>query len=1021
MSSKLKPKHLVVLLVAALIALPLLALIVRAAPAASEVSPPALTSVDQQFVQQLIGSPVSADYPRMYGPGDPRPDGLAQNVKPLDQVQRIEMPPVDVEKARAEDVVSLAGGEPPRFALPIAVQIDPSTSGTWEKAESDRLVWRLRIASPKAVSLNLGFTRYFMPRGGRLFIYRPDQQIIVGAFTDRDNEVHGQLWTPIVHGDEIVIEVSLPAAERSDLQLQLTSVNHGYRELGESPLSGACNVDVVCPQGDLWRKEIRSVAVISTGGSTFCTGSMLNNTAQDLKPFFLTANHCSINSGNAASLVTYWNYENSTCRPPGSPASGGPGDGTLNQFMTGSFFRAAYSTSDFTLVELDDPAPAAFHIFWAGWDRTGVDGTSAVAIHHPSTDEKRISFENDPTQVTSYLGTVVPGDGTHVRIVDWDLGTTEPGSSGSPLFDQNHRIIGQLHGGYAACGNDLSDYYGRFFVSWTGSGTSASRLSDWLDPGNTGTTSLDGREQPSFDLTVSPAQQTICKPANATYNIAVTAQTTATVPVSLSVVARPVSTTANFSVNPVTPTGVSLLTISNTNAAADGNYNMFVVGTAMTDVVTVPVGLSINSAAPSVTTLLTPTNNAMNQLLKPTFYWSPPAQAASYKLEVAADQAFNMIVYSATTTAISHTQATDLNLLTKYYWRVRATNGCGTSTSATFNFTTQSGPGVCSPGYAASTIYSNTFESDAAGWAHGGIGDTWVLTSTRTHSGANAFHANDPSTVSDQRLVSPPIAVPAGQDLPNLQFWNHQTMESNTSTSCFDGGIIEISTTLNMTWTQITTGLLTDPYDGPISTSHSNPLGGKNAWCGDPQDWLNSIVDLNAYAGQTVQFRFRLGSDSSVGREGWYIDDVKVQTCVPSALADLQIDKTGWPALAAPGHAITYTIVITNAGPMSVTNATVMDTFPASINTVSWTCSAANGSCGVLNGSGNISTTVTLSNTGTATFIATGTVDAAATGTLSNTAIVTPPLGITDQNLDDNSSTVTNTITQLVFLPLVMK
>jgi len=142
---------------------------------------------------------------------------------------------------------------------------------------------------------------------------------------------------------------------------------------------------------------------------------------------------------------------------------------------------------------------------------------------------------------------------------------------------------------------------------------------------------------------------------------------------------------------------------------------------------------------------------------------------------------------------------------------------------------------------------------------------------------------------------------------------------------------------------------------------------------------------------------------------------------VPSALADLQINKTSWPALAVPGYAITYTIVITNAGPAAVTDATVMDTFPASINAVSWTCSAANGSCSALNGSGNISTTVTLSNTGTATFIATGTVDAAATGTLSNTATVAPPLGITDLNLDDNSSTATNTITQLVFLPLVMK
>ena len=58
------------------------------------------------------------------------------------------------------------------------------------------------------------------------------------------------------------------------------------------------------------------------------------------------------------------------------------------------------------------------------------------------------SFEDDPTTTTSYLGTAVPGAGTHVRLEDWDLGTTEGGSSGSPLFNQDHRVIGQLHGGY---------------------------------------------------------------------------------------------------------------------------------------------------------------------------------------------------------------------------------------------------------------------------------------------------------------------------------------------------------------------------------------------------------------------------------------------------------------------------------------------------------------------------------------------------------------------------------------------
>ena len=68
-----------------------------------------------------------------------------------------------------------------------------------------------------------------------------------------------------------------------------------------------------------------------------------------------------------------------------------------------------------------------------------------------------------------------------------------------------------------------------------------------------------------------------------------------------------------------------------------------------------------------------------------------------------------------------------------------------------------------------------------------------------------------------------------------------------------------------------------------MSACCSNPLAGLQAWCGDPQDWTRSIVDIDAFAGQTVSFRFRLGSDTSVSREGWYLDDVRVQSCAGGA------------------------------------------------------------------------------------------------------------------------------------------
>ncbi len=194
----------------------------------------------------------------------------------------------------------------------------------------------------------------------------------------------------------------MPRALRRKLELELGWINQGYRGFGTisaTEKSGSCNMDVEClAVGDTWRDEMRSVGVISTGGSTFCTGSLINDTAGDRKMYFITANHCGITTGNAASLVVYWNYQNSFCRNPGSAASGQPGDGTLTQFHTGSFHRASYSpsrTSPWSSSTIR--RSAAFNHHWAGWDRSTGNFTCTAAapcasIHHPNTDEKRITY-----------------------------------------------------------------------------------------------------------------------------------------------------------------------------------------------------------------------------------------------------------------------------------------------------------------------------------------------------------------------------------------------------------------------------------------------------------------------------------------------------------------------------------------------------------------------------------------------------------------------------------------------------
>jgi len=411
---------------------------------------------------------------------------VAADVQPISSVQEFSTAPVDFAAARIEDQEREQMGLAPRFALTEHVNITPETDGTWEAQDSRFDLWRLRLTSPGALSLNLGFTDYRLPKGARLTIRPTDAEGPadprgVRTFTERDNEAHGELWTPVVLGDDIVIELVIPRESRHDYDLELTAINMGYRFFGENlediaEKSGACNIDVVCPEGDDWRREISSVGVISTGGSTYCSGFMINNTSEDGRPFFMTADHCGIGSNNAPSLVVYWNFE--------SPVCGQHGGGSYDQYMTGSTFLAGASETDFTLVEMDDPVDSDHMVSFAGWNRSNTNATSAVAIHHPNTDEKSISFEDDPTTTTSYYGTSSPGDGTHIRVGDWDLGTTEAGSSGSPLFDQNHRVIGQLHGGDASCYNNLPDWYGRFAATWP-------FISQYLDPAGTGAVTTD--------------------------------------------------------------------------------------------------------------------------------------------------------------------------------------------------------------------------------------------------------------------------------------------------------------------------------------------------------------------------------------------------------------------------------------------------------------------------------------------------------------------------------------------------
>jgi uncharacterized repeat protein (TIGR01451 family) len=136
--------------------------------------------------------------------------------------------------------------------------------------------------------------------------------------------------------------------------------------------------------------------------------------------------------------------------------------------------------------------------------------------------------------------------------------------------------------------------------------------------------------------------------------------------------------------------------------------------------------------------------------------------------------------------------------------------------------------------------------------------------------------------------------------------------------------------------------------------------------------------------------------------------------------ADLSVTKTDGQASAVPGQQVTYTIVVANAGPSAAVGASVVDTPPAALAGLTWTCSASAGSSCPAAGAGPINEAVALQNGGTATFLLTGTIDPAATGTLANTASVAAPPGVTDPGLANNAATDVDTLTPLADLALAL-
>ncbi len=415
------------------------------------------------------------------------PASFSISKKSLSTIPVIDMEPVDNNKLLMEDLSDQRHLKSFRFAKSFNVDLSPSQSGLWIN-DGDMKVWQIGLRSRGAFSLNLLFDKMIIPQGASLFIYNPDHTKVLGAFTSNSEQSSGSFSTSPIAGDEIVVEYNEPKSAIYSGELHISSVNHDYKNIfGTRPLgeSGLCNMDVYCPNASSYLTEKQSVVCILINGNTLCTGTLINNTTQDKTPYLLTAGHCIESQSDAQHSLFCFNYESPACGYGRSSING-----FADQSLSGATLKARSDSLDFSLVELETSPPASYRPYFAGWDHSSTIPTSTASITHPRGDVKKISKDNNSPTIGDFDNSFKAN--SFWIIGKWEIGTTEGGSSGGALFNQNKLIVGTLTGGTSTCSDPTNDLFAIFYKQWDTEKGNTNQLKPWLDPNNSNATELQG-------------------------------------------------------------------------------------------------------------------------------------------------------------------------------------------------------------------------------------------------------------------------------------------------------------------------------------------------------------------------------------------------------------------------------------------------------------------------------------------------------------------------------------------------
>lgn len=419
-------------------------------------------------------------------------------------VPTIEIEALDAEALLAEDAAIIGKNHPLRIGVTKEVNYTMDNSGRMDILPDGGRVWRLAFHMEDATFTSMNFSTFNIPDGAELFLYTPDREYVIGKFINKNQMEDGTFYPQEMPGEDIVVEYYEPAGVAFEGQLVINQISQGYYDFfhikeiegGIGDAVGSCHPNAIC-YDNTWHAQIQSVVcyTMTSGGYIYmCSGAMVNNTANDNKKYLLSANHCY----ESGTWKFYFKYQATSCTGT---------NGTTLLSATGYTLKAkddGDNSSDFMLVEITGNISTNCDVFLAGWDCSGTtptNPTSCAAIHHPGGDIKKFSIPQ-----TLRNGALVYSNMTKFWITTWaySTGTTEQGSSGSPLFNKDKLIVGQLYAGSSSCvsgqpsgsvGPSGEDFYGKLSNSWTNGNNSsnAKKLKPWLDPNNTGANTLQGR------------------------------------------------------------------------------------------------------------------------------------------------------------------------------------------------------------------------------------------------------------------------------------------------------------------------------------------------------------------------------------------------------------------------------------------------------------------------------------------------------------------------------------------------